>query len=95
MSTRGAWSIASIAHAMHMLFALPYHAPQVRGDLAVAVDGSQDRFDVVICNQVFEHVDHPIDAVKVLHAMLKPGGLLFFSAPFNERFHLVPGDFYR
>ena len=27
--------------------------------------------------------------------MLKPKGLLFWSAPFNERFHLVPGDFFR
>lgn len=57
--------------------------------------GSESRFDVVVCNQVFEHVDRPVEAVKVLFAMLKPDGLLFWSAPFNERFHLIPGDYYR
>lgn len=67
----------------------------IKGDLTLPVPGSESRFDVVICNQVFEHVERPIEAVRVLFAMLKPRGLLFWSAPFNERFHLIPGDFYR
>lgn len=45
--------------------------------------------------QVFEHVNKPHEAIGVLVRMLRPGGLLYWSVPFNERFHLVPGDFFR
>ena len=49
----------------------------------------------VIGTQVFEHVARPVLAIGLIARMLRPAGLLFWSAPFNERFHLVHGDFYR
>ena len=52
-------------------------------------------FDSIVCNFVFEHVARPFQAITVIVSMLRPRGLLFWCAPFNERFHLVPGDFYR
>ena len=52
-------------------------------------------FDLVVCNYVFEHVSHPHMGVRALFNLLRPGGLLFFAVPFNEQFHLIPGDFYR
>ena len=42
-----------------------------------------------------EHVARPVLAIGLIARMLRPGGLLFWSAPFTERFHLIPGDFFR
>ena len=60
-----------------------------------AAHPAQGMFDVVLCNQVFEHVSRPVAGAKALYSMLRPGGLLLFTAPFNEHFHLIPGDFFR
>ena len=67
----------------------------IAGDLAVAAPGSEAMFDSIVCNFVFEHVARPFQAIAVIVSMLRPRGFLFWCAPFNERFHLVPGDFYR
>ena len=52
-------------------------------------------FDLIICNYVFEHVSRPSIGVRALYNLLRPSGLLFFAVPFNEQYHLIPGDFYR
>jgi SAM-dependent methyltransferase len=44
-------------------------------------------FDYIICTEVIEHTLQPFLAVKELHRMLKPNGLLFFSVPCNFRIH--------
>jgi SAM-dependent methyltransferase len=46
-----------------------------------------DSFDYVLCTEVLEHTLQPFDAVKELKRILKPGGLLFISVPFNFRIH--------
>ena len=51
--------------------------------------------DVVICNQVFEHIRSPTEAARGLFQLVKPGGLVYFTAPFLEPFHRVPQDFWR
>lgn len=38
-------------------------------------------FDVVICNQVYEHVRDPAALVRNIHRVLKPGGLCYFAGP--------------
>lgn len=48
--------------------------------------------------QVLEHVPRPAEAVRAIHRLLRPGGLVFLSAPFTEKFHMIPhsyGDFFR
>ena len=52
-------------------------------------------FDVIFCNQVFEHVARPWVAATSLAAMLQPGGYLVWTAPFMEPTHGVPYDFFR
>lgn len=37
--------------------------------------------DVVICNQVYEHVDSPADLLSQLHKVLKPRGVCYFAGP--------------
>jgi SAM-dependent methyltransferase len=45
------------------------------------------RFDYIVCTEVLEHTLQPFDAVKEIHRMLKEGGLVFASSPFNFRIH--------
>lgn len=44
-------------------------------------------YDMIVCTEVLEHTLQPFDAVDNIHAMLKPGGLVFVSTPFNFRMH--------
>jgi len=44
-------------------------------------------FDIIICTEVLEHTLNPFDAVKEIHRLLKPGGRVFVSTPFNFRIH--------
>lgn len=46
-----------------------------------------DEFEIVICTEVLEHVRDPFLASKELLRILKPGGTLYASAPFNFRIH--------
>lgn len=44
-------------------------------------------FDVVVCTEVLEHTLNPFTAVGTIHKMLKAGGRLCLSTPFNFRIH--------
>jgi SAM-dependent methyltransferase len=46
-----------------------------------------NRFDVVVCTEVLEHVLNPFAAAAEIHRVLKPGGVLLASSPFNFRIH--------
>ena len=39
-------------------------------------------FDVVVCAQVFEHIDSPLDAIQGLASLVRPGGTILLSVPF-------------
>jgi SAM-dependent methyltransferase len=40
-----------------------------------------NRFDVVFCNHVMEHVDDPLQCMKELYRVLKPGGWAIMQVP--------------
>lgn len=46
-----------------------------------------ETFDVIICTEVLEHVNNPFDAVREMHRLLKPGGRIYISTPYNFRIH--------
>jgi len=48
---------------------------------------NKDDFDFILCLEVLEHIPHPWLAVKQLHTVLKPGGILLMTTPFHMRFH--------
>jgi 2-polyprenyl-3-methyl-5-hydroxy-6-metoxy-1,4-benzoquinol methylase len=50
-------------------------------------DGS---FDAVMCIEVFEHLSDPIQAIRELTRLLKPGGHLILTAPFCALTHFSP-----
>jgi SAM-dependent methyltransferase len=53
------------------------------------------RFDAVICTEVIEHLPDPIEAVKELARILRPGvGVLFLTAPLGSFLHQEPFHFY-
>jgi SAM-dependent methyltransferase len=52
-------------------------------------------FDLVICEQVLEHVPDPITAVSTLRKLCKSGGHVFVSTPFLVRLHGAPNDYWR
>jgi SAM-dependent methyltransferase len=53
------------------------------------------RFDIVIADQVLEHVPHPVKAVQHLREMLEPGGHAMIATPFLFRVHARPHDYHR
>jgi 2-polyprenyl-3-methyl-5-hydroxy-6-metoxy-1,4-benzoquinol methylase len=46
-----------------------------------------DSFDVIICTEVLEHVNDPFGAMKEMRRLLKKGGRIYASTPYNFRIH--------
>jgi SAM-dependent methyltransferase len=58
-------------------------------DLCAPLEG-RGRFDVVICEQVIEHVVDPAAAAANLRGLCEPGGHVVVSTPFLIRVHELP-----
>lgn len=58
---------------------------------------AQNYYDFVICTDVLEHISQPWKAVCQLYAVLKPGGTLLLTMPFNFHLHETKtvGDYWR
>ena len=52
----------------------------------------EDAYDVIIASSVFEHVEHWEQALRRVHAALKPGGVLFFSS--TNKFSFTSGEYH-
>lgn len=50
------------------------------------------QFDLIIADQVFEHLPYPGRAARNVRAMLRPGGRFLILTPFLVRYHPVPID---
>jgi SAM-dependent methyltransferase len=50
------------------------------------------KFDVIIADQVWEHLDRPYAATKNVYRMLNPGGQFYICTPFFVRYHRFPVD---
>jgi SAM-dependent methyltransferase len=58
-------------------------------DLCAPLEGDLS-FDVVICEQVLEHVVDPCAAAANLRRLCAPGGLVIVSTPFLVKVHELP-----
>lgn len=54
-------------------------------------DNSQD---VILCTEVLEHVPEPIEAVREMARLIKPGGRILLTAPLSSGLHQIPYHFY-
>ena len=57
--------------------------------------GEDDRilkFDLILANQVWEHLDRPYQATKHVRRMLRRGGHFWVAVPFFIPFHAAPND---
>lgn len=54
-----------------------------------------DSYDVIVCTEVLEHTRQPWNVTKELHRLLKPGGVLAITTPFNFRIHGPSPDCWR
>lgn len=48
---------------------------------------ADESFDIIICTEVIEHVRNPFAAAEEMFRILKPGGAMILSTPFNFRIH--------
>lgn len=55
-------------------------------------DGAVRRFDMIIADQVWEHLDRPYAATRNVLEMLEDGGYFFVCVPFYVRYHKFPVD---
>ncbi len=53
------------------------------------------RFDAIICTQVLEHVNEPIEVLNEFRRVLKVNGTLYLTAPLYYPEHEIPYDFFR
>lgn len=58
----------------------------------LGVDGKPVEADIILAEQVWEHLDAPYRATMNVFSMLKPGGYFWLAAPFFVRAHGVPVD---
>lgn len=54
--------------------------------------GKIRKFDIVIADQVWEHVDFPYRATRHVHQMLRKGGHFLVVTPFYVKYHPAPMD---
>jgi SAM-dependent methyltransferase len=71
--------------------------PDYQLDLSEEIDIERtelnEKFDVIICLAVLEHVYNPFIAIKNLKQMLKKGGVIYGYVPFLYHYH-APEDLY-
>lgn len=53
------------------------------------------QYDLIIAEQVFEHIPDPLSAAKNVHSMLREGGVFLISTPFLIHYHPSPLDLWR
>lgn len=61
-------------------------------DFDICTDTLPRKFDLIVANQVFEHVLQPYRAAKNVYEMLEPGGHFIIATPFLVKIHAGPHD---
>jgi len=55
--------------------------PVAQGDILGGLPYDDGRFDLVVANEVIEHMENPFRATREFHRVLRPGGLLLLTTP--------------
>jgi SAM-dependent methyltransferase len=74
--------------------AAPGPGVDVVGDIH-ALPIPDESYDAVFCTGTLEHVRDPVQAVREIFRILKPGGLVHIDVPFIQGYHPDPVDYWR
>jgi SAM-dependent methyltransferase len=55
----------------------------------------EEKFDIVICAEVLEHVSNPFRAMEKISKVVTKDGILVLTAPMNLKIHGSPFDYWR
>jgi hypothetical protein len=61
-------------------------------DFDICTQTLSDKYDLIIAEQVFEHLLRPYSAAKNVYAMLSSHGAFLITTPFLLKIHLYPQD---
>jgi len=70
------------------------HKVDVVGDVH-KMEFEDNKFDTILCLEVFEHLKNPFLAAQEIERVLKPGGQLILTTRFIAPIHDAPGDYFR
>jgi SAM-dependent methyltransferase len=59
------------------------------------IPSEDNRFALIITQEVLEHVENPFRAVQEIARVLKPGGKAYVQLPFMIGYHPCPKDYWR
>lgn len=73
---------------------------EIRGPIEVRLDAAylpfpDESFDSVLLTEVIEHVPDIDRTLREISRVLKPGGVLLLTWPFNYMMHEIPSDYIR
>lgn len=85
----GKWG-ESFNFKSYQSFHFPQHDP-CTGPFRDA-EGKVLKFDLILANQVWEHIERPYAATRNVYRMLRPGGWFWIAVPFFIPYHAVPLD---
>lgn len=54
------------------------------------INVKDESFDAVLCTEVLEHIPYPVETIRELSRVLRPGGILILTAPSHYRRHFDP-----
>jgi 2-polyprenyl-3-methyl-5-hydroxy-6-metoxy-1,4-benzoquinol methylase len=60
------------------------HGSQVRQKFSDISDVEENNYDLVLLNQVLEHVPEPLEFIQSISKLIKNQGTLFIDVPFND-----------
>ncbi len=58
---------------------------------AICLPFEKDSFEVVICNHVYAHVSNPMEMMKEIYRVLKPGGICYFAGA--NKYSVMEGNY--
>jgi SAM-dependent methyltransferase len=73
-------------------FTFGSYTPTRYPDFDICAQTLPARFDLIIADQLFEHLRWPYRAGRNVLSMLKPGGVFVITVPFLVRIHASPTD---
>ena len=59
-----------------------------------AIPVPDNSFDIILCTEVLEHTPEPIEAIREMSRVLRPGGRLLITAPLGSGLHQLPYHYY-